>query len=92
MTNLTYNNDTNSVSWARAMQALTGLRFLDKSGDGVDFLDQSDATAGVDLKLPPSVYVIAGDGLATSEFQSFEALILTAFADLIDTKALANIR
>jgi hypothetical protein len=92
VTNFTYNNDANSVSWARAMQALTGLRFPDKGGEGVDFLDQSDATAGVDLKLPHSVYVIAGDGFATDEFQSFEALILNAFADLIDTKALANIR
>ena len=92
MTNFTYNNDANSASWARAMQALTGLRFADKSGESVDFLELSDATVGVELKLPHSVNVMAGDGLATDELQSFEALILAAFADLIDTRALANIR
>lgn len=92
MTDFTYNNDANSASWATAMQALMGMRFMDKSGEGVDFLDLSDATAGVELKLPHSVNVIAGDSLASDEFQGFEALILAAFADLVDTKALAVIR
>ena len=91
MTNFTYNNDANSASWATAMQAFIGLRLADKGGESVDFLDLSDATAGVELKLPHSVNGIAGDGLASDEFQDFEALILAAFADLIDSKALAKI-
>jgi len=38
VTNFTYNNDANSASWARAMQALTAA-FSDKGSEGVDFLD-----------------------------------------------------
>ncbi len=91
MTSFTYNNDANSASWAMAMQAFTGLRFTDKSAEGVDFLDLSDATAGVELKLPRIINAIAGDGLATDELQGFEALILDAFADLVDIRKLANI-
>ncbi len=91
MTIFANDNSASSAASVTAMQVYASLRFMDRNGEGVDFLDLSDATAGVELKLPDSINVIAGDGLATDELQGFEALILTAFADLIDTKALAGI-
>jgi hypothetical protein len=48
--------------------------------DGVDFLELSDATAGVDFGLS-----------GTDKAQGFEALILSASTDIIDDNALENI-
>lgn len=60
-------------------------------GEGVDFLDLSDATAGVSFNLADGPMTINEGGLGSDRIEGFEALILSAFADVVDTNALDNI-
>lgn len=92
MTIFAYNDSVNGATPITAMQANATLLVTDRGGDGVEFLEPSDATAGVDFDLPPSVVTVAAGSVAIDGLQSFEALILVTFADLIDIEALADIR
>lgn len=92
MTNFAYNHSLHGAPSVTVLLASTAPCVTDWNTDGVDFLDPSDATAGVHFDLPPSVATVAAGSVATDALQSFETLILMAFADLIDTKALADIR
>ncbi|MGE0425809.1 MAG: hypothetical protein AB7O88_26350 [Reyranellaceae bacterium] len=92
MTIFAYNHSLNGAASVTVLQASAASYATEKSGDGVEFLDPSDATAGVHFDLPPSVATLAAGSVVTDALQSFETLILVAFADLIDTRVLADIR
>lgn len=56
-------------------------------GGEVEFLEPSDATAGVELDLPRAIAPGINSGFHTDDLQSFEAMIVAALADVIGTLA-----
>jgi hypothetical protein len=61
------------------------------SDEGVDFLELSDATAGVDFGLSHCLTSITAVGLCANRIQGFKAMILSASADIVDDNTLENI-